>query len=57
MSKKMKKYIPKTKDEILNELKQRDKFNLLVVKSKDKAPTQRWKKYRGALMSSIPRTV
>ncbi|MBT7611574.1 MAG: hypothetical protein HN576_17590 [Bacteriovoracaceae bacterium] len=57
MSKKMKKYIPKTKDEVLNELKQRDKFNLLVVKSKDKAPTQRWKKYRGALMSSIPRTV
>ena len=39
MSKRKKKYIPKTKDEVLNELKQRDKFNLLVVKSKDKAPT------------------
>ena len=39
MAKRKKKYIPKTKDEVLDELKKRDKFNLLVIKSKDKAPS------------------
>lgn len=39
MAKKKKKYIPKSKDQVLDELKLKDKFNLLNVKSKSKAPT------------------
>lgn len=39
MIKRKKKYIPRTKNEVLDELKQRDKFNLLAVTSKDQAPT------------------
>lgn len=34
-----KKYIPQSKKEVLSELKQIDKFNLLVVKAKDKQAT------------------
>ena len=37
MAKKKKKYIPKTKDEVLAELKEIDRFGLLNVKSKEKA--------------------
>lgn len=39
MAKRIKKYIPKSKNQVLDELRQRDKFNLLAVKPKDKSPT------------------
>lgn len=40
MAKKKRKYIPKTKEQVLDKLKEDDKFNLLAVKSKDKAPSE-----------------
>jgi len=41
MAKKKRKYVPKTKEQVLDKLKKNDKFNLLVVRAKNNVPNDK----------------